>query len=87
MVPVDYEKYTLGGRVYRKVNIGAIPARLMRSDIYVTAYVDGKTASARLHYSVETYAAAMVGGGNEPLAGLCAAMMRYSDSACRYAGK
>ncbi len=87
VVPVDYEKYTLGGRVYRKVNIGAIPARLMRSDIYVTAYVDGKTASARLHYSVETYAAAMVGGGNEPLAGLCAAMMRYSDSACRYAGK
>ncbi len=87
MIAGDYGKYTLGGREYRTVNIGAIPARLMRSDIYVTACVDGQISSARLHYSVETYAAAMVGGESEPLAGLCAAMMRYSDSACRYAEK
>lgn len=87
-ITTSYGQYTLGGRTYRTVNIGAIPARLMRSDIYVTAYVDGQVSSACLHYSVETYAAAMTeDASSESLAELCRALIRYSDSACRYAIK
>lgn len=59
----------------------------MRDTVYVTAYRNGVVVSHTAAYSIESYAYAKQNDGDPALCELVIAMMKYGDSAERYAKK
>ena len=78
----DPAKKDSKGRYY--VNCSALNAGQMRKTVYATVMSGNKKVSNTYCYSIESYAANMVGKGNEALDYLLGAMMRYGDSAAEY---
>ena len=58
----------------------------MRKKIYATVMQGDVAVSNTYCYSIESYAASMKGKHGEKLDNLLDAMMRYGDSAAKYAG-
>ena len=59
----------------------------MRDTVYVTAYRNGVAVSHTATYSIESYAYAKQNDSNPALRELVVAMMKYGDSAARYASR
>ncbi|MCR5460310.1 MAG: extracellular solute-binding protein [Acetatifactor sp.] len=78
----DSAKKDSKGRYY--IDCNALNASQMRKTVYATVMKGDKKVSNTYCYSIESYAANMVGKGNESLDYLLGAMMRYGDSAAEF---